>query len=238
VNRLDALGDPGLRSTLLFIRAQGQPVVAAEVAERLDIPRSAARWRLERLAGKGLLVTGFERRSGRSGPGAGRPAKTYAAAPETAAIEFPRRHYETLISSLIGALPHPKRPKQLGRVGYEFGIALAAAAGLRRTTSFPRALERLCRALGRLGFQATVDSVSEGKAVIVSATCPLRPLVRADAAARAIDEGMWRGLVAAAAGEEAATRLTCRTHNCLDDDAPCRIVLTFLSGSGRVAVSG
>lgn len=225
MDRLDVLGDPGLRSTLLFVRSRGRPVVAADVAERFDVPRSAARWRLERLAEKGLLVTGFERRSGRSGPGAGRPAKTYAAAPETAAIEFPRRHYETLIGSLIGAVPRPRKAKQLGLVGYEFGIALAAEASLRRTTSFARAMERLCRALGRLGFQATLDSVSADKAVIVSATCPLRPLVRADGAARAIDEGMWRGLVAAAAGEEAATRLTCRTHNCLDEGAACRIVL-------------
>jgi predicted ArsR family transcriptional regulator len=60
-----------------------------------------ARWRLEKLVEAGLLVIGLERRSGRSGPGAGRPAKTYAPVAETAAIEFPRRRYEALLGLLL-----------------------------------------------------------------------------------------------------------------------------------------
>lgn len=173
------------------------------------------------------MTAEFERRSGKGGPGAGRPAKTYAAAPETSAVEFPRRHYEALVARLLDALPQRGRAKQLDRVGYTFGLGLGEVARLRPGGTVRAALERLCRGLGRLGFQAAVESVSDDEAVIVSATCPLRPVVLSDADARALDAGMWRGLVAAVAGPTAGTTARCTTHNCLDATAPCRIVVAF-----------
>jgi predicted ArsR family transcriptional regulator len=227
VDRLDALGDPALRSTVLLLRAAAKSVTADEAARRLGISRSVARWRLERVVEAGLATVEFERRTGRSGPGAGRPAKTYAAAPETTAVEFPRRHYETLVSRLLDALPQRNRAKQLDRVGYAFGLELGEAARIRPAATIRAALERLCRGLGRLGFQASVESFDPGAAVIVSATCPLRPVVVSDADARALDAGMWRGLLAAAAGPAAASAARCSTHDCLDASAPCRIVLAF-----------
>jgi len=228
VDRLDALGDPALRGTILLVRAAPNPLTADDVAARLGISRSVARWRLERLVEAGLVAVDFERRSGRSGPGAGRPAKTYAAAPETSAVEFPRRRYEALVSRMLDALPQRGRTKQLDQVGYAFGLELGEAAHLRPGASFRTSLERLCRGLGRLGFQAAVESVSDDEAVIVSATCPLRPVVVAsDAEARALDAGMWRGLLAAAAGPAAAADARCATHDCLDARSPCRIVVGF-----------
>jgi predicted ArsR family transcriptional regulator len=227
VDRLDALGDPALRSTVLLVRAAPKPLTADEVAEKLDVSRSVARWRLERLVEAGLATVEFERRSGRSGPGSGRPAKTYAAAPETAAVEFPRRHYEGLVGRLVDALPQRGRVKHLDRAGYAFGLELGQAARLRPAATIRASLDRLCRGLGRLGFQAAVESVSDGEAVIVSATCPMRPVVVAETDARALDGGMWRGLLAAAAGPTAAATARCTTHNCLDARAPCRIVVAF-----------
>ena len=227
MEKLDALGDPELRSTVLLVRAAPTPVTADDVARRLGISRSVARWRLERLAEAGLAIVGFERRTARSGPGAGRPAKTYAAAPETSAVEFPRRRYEALVGSLVDALPQRGRTKHLDEAGYSFGLELGRAARLRPAATIRGALDRLCRGLGRLGFQAAVESVSEDEAVIVSATCPLRPVVTADSDVRALDAGMWRGLLAAAAGPTVATGARCTTHNCLDAQAPCRIVVAF-----------
>jgi predicted ArsR family transcriptional regulator len=217
-DRFDALGDPRLRAVALHVRAQASPVTADDVASALSIPRTVARSRLERLADARLLTIGFERRNGRTGPGAGRPAKTYAAAAETSAIEFPRRHYETLVRLLLEG-------GDLVSIGYAFGAELARAARVGRARTVRAALGRVCAALGRLGFQASVESVTAEEAVIVSATCPLRPLVVAGPRTRAIDEGMWRGLLAAAAGEEAVAGLSCRTSDCLDDSLPCRIVV-------------
>src|SRR5436305_13757541 len=91
MERLDALGDPELRTTVLLVRAARNPLTADDVAEQLDVARSVARWRLERLAEAGLVTVEFERRTGRSGPGAGRPAKTYGATPATGGLGFPRR---------------------------------------------------------------------------------------------------------------------------------------------------
>jgi predicted ArsR family transcriptional regulator len=227
VDRLDALGDQALRTTALLIRAAGAPVSADEVADRLDVSRSVARWRLERLVEAGLVTVGFERRTGRSGPGAGRPAKTYAAAPETSAVEFPPRHYEALVGRLVDALPRRGRSRHLDGVGYSFGLELGRAARLRPAATMRASLDRLCRGLGRLGFQAAVESVDASGAVIVSATCPLRPVIVADGDARALDAGMWRGLLAAAAGPAAAASACCSTHDCLDAGAPCRIAVAF-----------
>jgi predicted ArsR family transcriptional regulator len=232
MDRLDVLGDPALRRTVLFVRGQPSAVTADEVAASLDMPRTVARWRLERLAEAGMLATGYERRSGRSGPGAGRPAKTYSAAAETTAVEFPRRRYEALLRLLVDALPQRGRARRLAEIGSTFAAEVAQAARLRRARSLPPALHSLCRALGRLGFQARVESIDESEAVILSATCPLRPLVVADPQVRALDQGMWRGLIAAAAGEDVVRNARCITEGCLDGTSACRIRVSFAAGRG------
>src|SRR6185503_2515143 len=104
------------------------------------------------------------------------------------------------VGRLVDALPQRGRAKHLDGVGYSFGLELGRAARARQAATMRGALDRLCRGLGRLGFQVAIESVREGEAVIVSATCPLRPVVVSDNDARALDAGMWRGLLAAAAG--------------------------------------
>jgi predicted ArsR family transcriptional regulator len=224
---LDALGARELRRTFLFIRAQDAPASASDVARALGVPRTAARWRLEKLAAAGLVLPNFEHRSGRRGPGSGRPAKTYAPAAETAQLEFPRRRYEMLLALLIRSLPRRARKAQLTEVGIAFGRELAQAAHVRPARKPRTGFERACRALGELGFHASLETLSRNEAVISSATCPLRPLVVGDAAAQAIDEGMWRGLVEASLDGPRASHVVCRAHDCLEGDGPCRIVVTF-----------
>jgi len=89
----------------------------------------------------------------------------------------------------------------------------------------PNIVAVISMALNFQGF--SVESAGDGEAVIVSATCPLRPVVVSDDDARALDAGMWRGLLAAAAGPKAAATARCSTHDCLDAQAPCRIVVAF-----------
>jgi predicted ArsR family transcriptional regulator len=229
VARLDALGDPGLRKVLLYVRAAPEGVTADDVAGGLGLARSVARSRLERLLDAGLLVSSFERRSGRSGPGAGRPAKAYAAAAESDAIEFPPRRYEALAALLLARLPRRGRAKDLLGVGIAFAAELADAARLRRGT-MRTAPARVCRGLGELGFHAAVESSSSTGAVIVSATCPLRPLVSSEPKARAIDEGMWRGLLEAATHDRSGG-VRCATHGCLDAGGLCRVEISYVKGA-------
>jgi predicted ArsR family transcriptional regulator len=226
MDALDVIGDPALRTTLLYVRRNRCSASIGEVASATGVHRNVARRRLERLSAAGLLTTGFERRSGRGGPGAGRPAKVYAPAPETAAIEFPERHY----ADLLGLLAEDVSPARRAATGLRFGAMLAAAANIAPAKEPRAGLERLCDAVGRLGFQARVERLAWNRAVIVTPTCPLRPLVVANRAASDLDRGMWRGLVAAAVDGLAADDVRCGAHGCLDPCAPCRVVLSF-SGS-------
>src|SRR5881398_2121809 len=128
---LEAVGDPELRAALVWVRAQAQPVTADELAEADGVHRNVARSRLERLVAGGLLDARYERRTGRTGPGAGRPAKIYSVAPQLENIEFPTRQYDSLFGLLVAELPRARRPERLRAIGVEFGGRLAEAAGLR-----------------------------------------------------------------------------------------------------------
>jgi predicted ArsR family transcriptional regulator len=227
MHRLDSIGDRELRETLLFARAQPLPVTADEVAVAQRIHRNVARGRLERLAQAGLLIASFERRTGRTGPGAGRPAKTYRVAPELSAIEFPRRRYEQLIGLMGDALPQRDRRERLHEIGRAFGRELAREAGLRSMKTLRAALSRICTALGGLGYQASVAEMSGERAVITTATCPLRPLVRAHPGLAALDRGMWAALVARALEGTHVDQVACDTPSCDRDDADCRVLLTI-----------
>ena len=213
--RLDALGNIDLRTALAFVRARREPPTSDEVAAELGISRSVARWRLERLVGAGHLRPVYARRRG--GPGAGRPAKRYAVAPETEALEFPRRRYADLLRLTLDAVP----AERLDEIGEAFGRELAQEGGVRPAARTATALDRVCRALGTLGFQASVESVERDQAVLVTPTCPLRPLVIAMPEASRLDQGMWRGLVTEALPD--AESIRCETNDCLAEDCSCRI---------------
>jgi predicted ArsR family transcriptional regulator len=232
MHRLDPIGGRDLRETLLFARAQPQPVTADEVAVAQRIHRNVARGRLERLAEAGLLMASFERRTGRTGPGAGRPAKTYRVAPELIAIEFPRRRYEQLIGLFVDALPERARRDRIHEVGIAFGRELAREARLRSAKTFRTALSRVCAALGGLGYQATVAEVTGERAVITTATCPLRPLVRAHPGLATLDRGMWSALVARALEGTDVDQIVCDTPACDRDDADCRVLLMLRGRRG------
>jgi predicted ArsR family transcriptional regulator len=238
MHRLDLIGDRELRETLLFARARPDPVTADELAAAHGIHRNVARGRLERLAEAGLLVASFERRTGRTGPGAGRPAKTYRVAPELVAIEFPKRRYEQLIGLLIDALPERGRRDRLHEIGIAFGQELARETRLRSAKTFRTALGRVCAALGGLGYQAAIAEVAGECAVITTATCPLRPLVRAHPELATLDRGMWAALLARAFAGTAVDQIGCETPNCQRDDADCRVLLTLRAHRGQPQAGG
>lgn len=233
MDALEAVGDPELRAALRFVRSRRRPVTADELAANQTVHRNVARARLERLAQAGLVVSDFERRSGRSGPGAGRPAKVYAPAPETTAIEFPDRNYAELVGLLVDALPERGRRRRLRELGVELARPLAGCAGLTPARDVRRGAERVCDALGRLGFQASVEEVRDDTIVISTPTCPLRPLVVANPELADVDRGMWCGLLEAAVDGVHASEVVCETRDCLDDHASCRVVATLAQKRSR-----
>lgn len=96
-----ALADPVRLALYRFVCAQSEPVSRDQAAEGVGIPRHQARFHLDRLASDGLLQTSHARLTGRSGPGAGRPATLYRRAARQIAISLPGREYE-LAARLLG----------------------------------------------------------------------------------------------------------------------------------------
>ncbi len=67
-------------------------------------PLHSARFHLDKLVDAGLLEVSYARISGRSGPGAGRPAKLYRRSAVEVAVSLPRRSYDLVGSVLASAL--------------------------------------------------------------------------------------------------------------------------------------
>lgn len=73
-------------------------------AGELGVARPVAVFHLEKLVEAGLLEVHYERISGRTGPGAGRPAKLYRLSPRKIDITIPPRRYELAGSILTEAV--------------------------------------------------------------------------------------------------------------------------------------
>jgi predicted ArsR family transcriptional regulator len=101
LDRLAPLADPVRRSLYAFVVSQAGPVDRDAAAAGVGIGRPLAAFHLDRLAAAGLLEVEYHRRSGRSGPGAGRPAKFYrrSRGRETA-VSLPPRRYEEVAEIL------------------------------------------------------------------------------------------------------------------------------------------
>ena len=239
LDRLAAAGDPQLRRVLLYARGRRDPFTADEVALALSVHRNVARNRLDRLAKAGFLGVTSERRGGKRGPGAGRPANVYRVAPELEGVEFPDRRLAELIGFLVGKIPPRGRERALREAGEDFGHSLGAATNLKASGNVRTGLERVCDALGSLGFQVSVRSLDGDTAILETPTCPLRPLVARRPDASGIDRGMWAGLVEYGIRGVSAGRVRCETLGCLAEDAPCSVLLSLgrheAEASGRMA---
>lgn len=88
------LDEPNRRRLYEFVSGRREAVGRDEAAAEIGISRELAAFHLDRLVAGGLLVTEYRRRSGRSGPGAGRPAKLYRRTDRVVAVSIPPRQYD------------------------------------------------------------------------------------------------------------------------------------------------
>lgn len=192
-NRADAVAalvDPQRRD--LYRLAADHAVSREDAATALGIPRSTAALNLDRLVDAGLLTVSYERRSGRTGPGAGRPAKLYRATATELAATIPERHYELVGDLLAGAA---EKADEAGIPVREALAAEAFAAGA-AIGAGTEGLEGALTACGyapcatRLGDEASSDLVLEN--------CPFHVLAsRHTALICGANLEFVRGLVAA-----------------------------------------
>ncbi|MCR8895812.1 helix-turn-helix domain-containing protein [Gordonia sp. GONU] len=94
ISAVAALDEPTRRRLYDYVARRTEPVSRDDAAQALDIPRNTAAFHLERLADEGLLAVTHERRTGRSGPGAGRPTKLYQRSNQQIDLSLPQRRYE------------------------------------------------------------------------------------------------------------------------------------------------
>jgi len=99
-----------------------------DAARAVGIGRGLAAFHLDKLAEEGLLETIYRRPAGRTGPGAGRPAKLYRRSQKQVTVSVPPRDYELIAHLLASALTQelPARiSDELTRTAREAGAALA-----------------------------------------------------------------------------------------------------------------
>src|ERR671917_797583 len=101
---LAGLGDPLRRALYRHVADRGVPVSRDDAAAAVGISRPLAAYHLDKLLDDGLLEPRHQRRSGRRGPGAGRPAKHYVRAAGQLEVSLPARDYATLAELLAGAV--------------------------------------------------------------------------------------------------------------------------------------
>lgn len=119
---ITSLGEPTRRALYDHVVTDGGWVSRDEAAEALGLGRGTAAHHLERLADDGLLEVDYQRRSGRQGPGAGRPAKLYRRAGRDFDVSLPPRDYE-LAGRVLADAVDAARTK-----GTDIAMALSAAA--------------------------------------------------------------------------------------------------------------
>jgi predicted ArsR family transcriptional regulator len=101
---LAGLGDPLRRALYRHVAERGLPVSRDDAALAVGISRPLAAYHLDKLVDDGLLEARYQRRGGRRGPGAGRPAKHYVRADRQIELSLPARDYAALAGLLAGAV--------------------------------------------------------------------------------------------------------------------------------------
>lgn len=134
--------DDRIRSVLYeFVVAERRPVSRDEAAAAVGISRSLASYHLDRLLAADLLEAVFARTSGRTGPGAGRPAKLYQRSSRQLDVTVPPRSYELAAKILLEAVAESDE------------AALAAVARSARRAGRELGTRGLDEALAGCGFE-------------------------------------------------------------------------------------
>jgi predicted ArsR family transcriptional regulator len=97
--------DDGVRRRLYhFVSGANEPVGRDEAAAAVGIGRALAVYHLDKLVEAGLLTASYRRPPGRTGPGAGRPAKVYARSASEFTVAVPPREYQLAARLLAQAV--------------------------------------------------------------------------------------------------------------------------------------
>jgi predicted ArsR family transcriptional regulator len=229
---LAALAEPLRRSLYLYVVSSTEPVSRESAAEALGLSRSVAAFHLDKLAEVGALEVEFRRPPGRSGPGAGRPAKYYRRAARDLDFSVPERRYDLAAGILAQAvadaaaqsIPVDDALRQAARdygrvIGTRLRVTEAVGEGSSEPDSEDGEFARVMAVLAAYGYEPS----RQGETVTLG-NCPFHALAEEH---RALVCGMNLEVIAGVLEGAAAAHLAARL-----DPAPGRCCVTVLAHSG------
>jgi predicted ArsR family transcriptional regulator len=159
VDAIAALGEPTRRRLYEVVARAGASVSRDQAAAAAGTTRALAAFHLDKLVEAGLLAVEYRRVSGRSGPGAGRPAKLYRRAAEEVAVSLPPRSYDlggALLADALAATRSTAARAALARTARERGRALGGTTPLRAGASRKARRDAVLAALTAQGYEPVV----------------------------------------------------------------------------------
>ncbi len=179
VTGIGALAEPARRALYQYVVAQPRAVSREQAADGTGLAAHSAKFHLDRLVADGLLEVEYRRLSGRTGPGAGRPAKLYRRTSREIAVSLPERRYDLAGEILAAAVDRASATGQpvdtaVRDVAVEKGRGVAAGAE-RAQPPLPAGpeLDRLAAVLAGCGYEPRARGEER-----VLAHCPFDALAR------------------------------------------------------------
>ena len=175
---IGALQDPVRRRLYRFVAGSRESVSREQAAAGVGVQKALAAFHLDKLADEGLLATEFRRLTGRSGPGAGRPAKLYRRSAREIAIALPPREYDVagrLLAEAVEAADTSGESvrAELQRGAVAFGRSLGEEVNARLGRRATKAQQR--RALVEVLADHGYEPHDDGRDVVL-ANCPFHAL--------------------------------------------------------------
>ncbi|MER6319063.1 helix-turn-helix domain-containing protein [Streptomyces sp. NPDC001581] len=172
IDAIAVLQDPVRRRLYEYVVAQGREVGRNEAAEAAGVARTLAAHHLDKLTEAGLLESGSRRLTGRSGPGAGRPAKVYTRARAEWSVSLPARDYRTAAELLAEAAE---------QAGLDAGLCAAArrrGEALRGSAEPCGGLEEAMEVLAARGYEPHLEGVGNAEGEAAGEVGTAAPVVR------------------------------------------------------------
>ena len=160
------LAEPARRALYEHVLGAPSPVSREQAAEAVAMPVHSVKFHLDKLVAAGLLEVEYRRLTGRTGPGAGRPAKLYRRSKREVALSVPPRRYDLAGHVLAEAVDRAVRDgapiaDAVSLVAREVGRQLGSREGAPTVDAGdgggPDELDRAARVLGRHGYEPRVE---------------------------------------------------------------------------------
>ncbi|MDT4906378.1 MAG: hypothetical protein QOH52_4394 [Pseudonocardiales bacterium] len=180
VDRLAALGEPIRRALYRYVITEPDPVGREQAATSVGVAPHVAKFHLDKLEADGLLDSEYSRPPGRTGPGAGRPAKRYRRSKRELSISLPERRYDLagrVMAQAIAAATASGAPiadalrDAAVAEGRHLGDRVNAGLGRRRSPAASR--RAITGVLADYGYEPRIADD-----VITLANCPFHALAR------------------------------------------------------------